>query len=72
MKWLLMWLNVSVATLNGTLQLLVIYRCRKGSLLKDLLMRLLPHQFQCKRCELYWTNHFQSYFGVLITTKSTL
>ena len=27
MKWLLMWLNVSVATLNATLQLLVIYRC---------------------------------------------
>ena len=26
MKWLLMWLNVSVATLNATLQLLVIYR----------------------------------------------
>ena len=28
MKWLLMWLNVSVATLNATLQLLVIYRYR--------------------------------------------
>ena len=27
MKWLLMWLNISVATLNATLQLLVIYRC---------------------------------------------
>ena len=26
MTWLLMWLNVSVATLNATLQLLVIYR----------------------------------------------
>ena len=26
--WLLMWLNVSVATLNITLQLLVIYRYR--------------------------------------------
>ena len=28
MTWLLMWLNVSVATLNATLQLLVIYRYR--------------------------------------------
>ena len=27
MTWLLMWLNLSVATLNATLQLLVIYRC---------------------------------------------
>ena len=26
MTWLLTWLNVSVATLNTTLQLLVIYR----------------------------------------------
>ena len=26
MTWLLMWLNVSVAKLNATLQLLVIYR----------------------------------------------
>ena len=26
MTWLLMWLNVSVATLNATLQLLVLYR----------------------------------------------
>ena len=26
MTWLLMWLNVSVATLNATLQLIVIYR----------------------------------------------
>ena len=26
MTWLLMWLNMSVATLNATLQLLVIYR----------------------------------------------
>jgi len=26
MTWLLTWLNVSVATLNATLQLLVIYR----------------------------------------------
>ena len=28
MTWLLMWLNVSVATLNATLQLLVIYKLR--------------------------------------------
>ena len=28
MTWLLMWLNVSVATLNATLQLLVLYRYR--------------------------------------------
>ena len=28
MTWLLMWLNLSVATLNTTLQLLVIYRYR--------------------------------------------
>ena len=28
MTWLLMWLNISVATLNATLQLLVIYRYR--------------------------------------------
>ena len=26
MTWLLMWFNVSIATLNATLQLLVIYR----------------------------------------------
>ena len=31
MKWLLMWLNVSVATLNATLQLLVIYRFVKAT-----------------------------------------
>ena len=30
MKWLLMWLNVSVATLNATLQLLVIYRFQRA------------------------------------------
>ena len=27
MIWLLIWLNVSIATSNTTLQLLVIYRC---------------------------------------------
>ena len=30
MTWLLMWLNVSVATLNATLQLLVLYRLVVG------------------------------------------
>ena len=29
MAWMLTWLNVSVATLNATLQFLVIYRLRK-------------------------------------------
>ena len=31
MTWLLMWLNVSVATLNATLQLLVIFQYFKIS-----------------------------------------
>ena len=45
--------------------------CRKVTLLKSLLMRLIPHQFQCKRYELSWTNDFLSYFGVWISAKST-
>ena len=32
MTWLLMWLNLSVVTLNTTLQLLVIYRCELDKL----------------------------------------
>ena len=30
MTWLLMWLNVSTATLNSMLQLLVLYRLEQG------------------------------------------
>ena len=37
MTWLLMWLNMSVATLNATLQLLVIYRFVKNHEVPDLL-----------------------------------
>ena len=47
MKWLLMWLNVSVATLNATLQLLVIYR------LETLLVELIEtHTSNMITCEL--------------------
>ena len=43
MTWLLTWLNVSVAILNATLQLLVIYRYRlqPSSSKKKLIMRWL-------------------------------
>ena len=37
MMWLLMWLNVSIATLNATLQLLVLYRFEIVTLYKEIL-----------------------------------
>ena len=45
------------------IQIVINLKCRKGTFLKDLLMRLLPHQF------IYWANHFLSRFWVSI--KST-
>ena len=35
LTWLLTWLNVSVATLNATLQFLVIYRFVTSGILQD-------------------------------------
>ena len=35
------------------IQILIYLKCRKGTFLKDLLMRLLPHQFLYEWCELY-------------------
>ena len=48
MTWLLMWLNVSLATLNATLQLLVLYRFyRYRYRLYDILVVL--HTFSKKK-----------------------
>ena len=44
MTWLLMWLNVSVATLNATLQLLVIYRFVCLEIDSTLVIHLLTSQ----------------------------
>ena len=50
MTWLLMWLNVSVATLNATLQPLVIYRFFKK--IKDHLMLFFALDIMMLRFEL--------------------
>ena len=52
MTWLLMWLNVSIATLNATFQLLVIYRYRFLKKIKDHLMLFFALDIMMLRFEL--------------------
>ena len=57
MKWLLMWLNVSVATLNATLQLLVIYRLFWGRGVDGVVrQKKLNLNCQTKRKSVYFWN----------------